>query len=459
MKFPSNILPEKFFRLLLFVLFPTIVWAQNLSQSPYSRYTLGDHLPNPSAAFQALGGIVLAHTDSAVLNLDQPASLTSLGSGISLFEGGLTGTVKDYTSATTNARGINAGYSLVALAFPIVKKYWSSALHLRPVTNMGYSLADSVQLEIEGKTNYNYTGSGGISAVGTTQAFQLHKNIAFGAELRYLFGKTNTFAETSFPDKLSQVRGSRITNVNQVRGLDALLGLTFQYCFRKAKRSPSDTSIRIQKRAPKLDSLHLKFGFTYKPSVSISGSSSLLAESYFGFGNFNTIVDTAYYRTISSGTVVLPSQLGAGFSLANSSGKWLMHVSGRYTDWAGFRLFEAVDSVRSSYTANAGFQWIPSVTAKRGTFKKAAYRFGAYYSDGFLQFNGNAVQEFGFTLGAGIPFDIPTYYRKPARSSVNLALTFGQRGNVKLNPLQERFVRLAISFSLNDRWFVRTRFE
>jgi hypothetical protein len=69
------------------------------------------------------------------------------------------------------------------------------------------------------------------------------------------------------------------------------------------------------------------------------------------------------------------------------------------------------------------------------------------------------VQEFGFTLGAGIPFDIPTYYRKPARSSVNIALTFGQRGNVVDNPLQERFVRLAISFSLNDRWFVRTRFD
>jgi hypothetical protein len=42
---------------------------------------------------------------------------------------------------------------------------------------------------------------------------------------------------------------------------------------------------------------------------------------------------------------------------------------------------------------------------------------------------------------------------------VNIALTFGQRGNVVDNPLQERFVRLAISFSLNDRWFVRTRFD
>ncbi len=459
MKFACINLPDRLLCFIILVLFPAIVWSQNLSQSPYGRYTLGEQLPGPSAAFQALGGTVLAYTDSSVLNLDQPASLTSLGRGVSVFEGGMAGMIKDYKSTSVAARGINAGYSLVALAFPVIKKYWSTALHLRPLTNMGYSLADSAQFDAEGKTYYTYKGNGGISSVGTTQSFQLHRNIAVGAELRYLFGKTNTFAETTFPDQLSQIRGSRISTTNQVKGFDAKVGLTIQHCFRKRKAVVSDTTLRRQKKPASLDSLHLKFGFTYKPSLSVSGSSSLLAESFFGLGNLNTLVDTAYYRNISSGTVVMPAQFGGGFSLANSSGKWMLHVSGLYTDWAGFRIFEAIDSVRSSYTASAGFQWIPSVTAKRGTFKKAAYRFGGYYSDGFLQFNGKPVQEFGFTLGAGIPFDIPTYYRKPARSSVNIALTFGQRGNVVDNPLQERFVRLAISFSLNDRWFVRTRFD
>lgn len=438
---------------------PTFFWAQNLSQSPYGRYTLGDQLPAPSAAFQALGGNVLSYTDSSVVNLDQPASLTSLGRGVSIFEGGMSGMVKDYKSNSLADRGINAGYSMVALAFPIVKKYWSTALHLRPITNMGYSLLDSAEFDAEGKTYYTYKGNGGISSVGTTHSFQLHRNIAFGAELRYLFGKTNTFAETTFPDQLGQIRGSRISTTNQVKGFDAKFGVTIQHCFKKHKVTVSDTALRKQRKPTSVDSLHLKFGFTYKPSLAVSGSSSLLAESFFGLGNLNTIVDTAYYRNISSGTVVMPEQFGGGFSIANSSGKWMLHVSGLYTDWAGFRLFDAVDSVRSSYTASAGFQWIPSVTAKRGTFKKASYRFGGYYSDGFLQFDGNSVQEFGLTLGVGIPFDIPTYYRKPARSSVNIALTFGQRGNVIDNPLQERFVRLAISFSLNDRWFVRTRFE
>jgi hypothetical protein len=459
MKFACITLPDKFLRLFTLLFLPAIVWGQNLSNSPYSRYTLGDQLPAPSGAYQTLGGLALGITDSSVINLDQPASITSLGRGISVFEGGMTGTVKNYTSQNIAARGVNAGYSLVALAFPIIKKYWSSALHLRPMTNMGYTLSDSAEYDVEGKTYYQYYGSGGITSVGTTQSFQLHKNIAIGAELRYLFGKTTTRAETTFPDQLSQIRGSRISNSNQIRGFDAVLGLTYQYCFRKAKYTPIDTASKKQYKRRSLDSLHLKFGFTYKPSMAISGSSSLLAESFFGLGNLNTIIDTAYFREISSGSVVLPSQLGAGFSLSSSSGKWMLQVSGRYTDWAGFKMFDELDSVRSAYTAHAGFQWIPSVTAKRGVLKKTAYRFGGYYSDGMLQFNGNAVQEFGLTIGAGIPFDIPTYYRKPARSSINIGLTFGQRGNVNLNPLQERFVRLAISFSLNDRWFVRTRFE
>jgi hypothetical protein len=84
---------------------------------------------------------------------------------------------------------------------------------------------------------------------------------------------------------------------------------------------------------------------------------------------------------------------------------------------------------------------------------------GGYYSDGMLRINGNNVPEYGLSFGVGLPFTIPTYYRKPVTSMVNLAFTYGQRGNINPNLLAEQFFRVSLSFSLNDRWFVRTRFE
>jgi hypothetical protein len=433
--------------------------AQNLSQSPFGRYTLGDQLPNPSSWAQSLGGSLVACSDSSLLNLDQPASLASLGRGISIFEGSFTGEIKDYSLPASSARGINAGYSSLALAFPILRKYWITSVHLMPITNMGYTLRDSIQTDGEGQVLFDYNGTGGISALGSSHGIRLGNSLALGVEFRYLFGKTQYSSETYFPDQISLVRGSRILGNNRISGFDSKFGITFQQCFKTRKTDWSDTSKTRRTGRLQKDSLQLKLGFSYRPIAHISGSASFLAESFFGTTNLNTVVDTVLLRTSNNGKVVMPSQMAAGFSLASSSSKWLFTAAWRYTDWSGFRVFDAPDSVKIQNVYSAGLQWTPNPSVRRGLFKKAHYRIGGYYSDGYLSLRGQAVSETAFTLGLGLPFDLPTYYRKPVRSMVNFAVTAGQRGNVSTTLLQERFVRLSISFTLSDRWFIRTRFE
>lgn len=463
MKFYSIRKPD-FFLFLLFASFFGLSTAtgQNLSQSPYGRYALGDQLPNPSAWSQSLGGSSLAVNDSSVLNLAQPASLTSMGVGVSIFEGSISGQQRTYSTASLKATGRTAGYSSVALAFPIIKKRWSTAIHLMPLTNVGYLLRDSIETEQEGKILFNYDGKGGLSAVGMTHSLQLTKDWAIGAEVRYLFGKSSYYTETSFPDQLLQVRATRITSASQINDFDARFGMTFQHRFRRPKKRTPDKSVLAgtpQTRQSKgSDSLHVKLGFTFRPSFSLSGTSTLVAESFFGSGNSAAIIDTALFRNQEKGEFVMPMQFGGGLSLGSSSNKWLFTADYRYTDWSGFRIFGQPDSVRSSFTASAGLQWIPSPN-KNKLLARSAYRLGGYYSDGMLKLNGNAVPEYGISIGVGLPFVVPTYYRKPVMSMLNLALTFGQRGSINPNLLQEQFIRLSVGFSLNDRWFVRTRFE
>ena len=463
MKFFSIIklnFPIQFFG--LFFLSSLGMNAQNLSQSPYGRYALGDNLPNPSAWSQSLGGSYHAANDSSLLNLGQPASLTSIARGVSIFEGSISGGMVDYSTATLKNRGTTAGYSSVALAFPLIKKRWTAAVHLMPITNMGYTLRDSIETEAEGLISYNYNGKGGISAVGLTNAIQIYKDLAIGAEFRYIFGKSNYVTEVNFPDQQLQIRSSKTTATNQVKDFDAKFGLTYQIRFKsKTQKVKANSALEtgiIQKQKTNKDSLHLKFGFTFKPSLSLTGNYNYVAESFFGTSDFATVIDTVLNKESLNGQIVMPMQYGAGFSLSNSNHKWMFTADYRYTDWSSFRLFNNSDSVRSCYTASAGIQFIPQPN-KTSTFKSAAYRLGGYYSDGMLRINGNNVAEFGVSLGVGLPFTIPTYYRKPVTSMLNIALSYGQRGSINPNLLSEQIFRLSISFSLNDRWFVRTRFE
>lgn len=463
MKFFSIKKPDYTTTLLALLLFSTLgIQAQNLSQSPYGRYALGDNLPNPSSWSQSLGGSYHATSDSSVLNLAQPASLTSIARGVSIFEGSIAGGMVDYKTSSLTKRGTTAGYSSVALAFPIVKKRWTAAIHLMPITNMGYTLRDSIETATEGLISYNYNGSGGISAVGLTNSLQIYKDLAIGAEMRYIFGKSNYITEVNFPDQQLQIRATKTTATNQVKDFDAKFGLTYQIRFRSRKPKLRENTViepgTSQKQKANKDSLLLKFGFTFKPSLSLTGNYNFVAESFFGSSAFATVIDTVFERESLGGKIIMPMQYGAGLSLSNSNKKWMFTADYRYTDWASFKLFDNTDSVRSSYTASAGIQFIPQPN-KGGVFKSAAYRLGGYYSDGMLRINGNSVPEFGVSLGVGLPFTIPTYYRKPVTSMMNIALSYGQRGSINPNLLSEQFYRLSISFSLNDRWFVRTRFE
>ena len=152
-------------------------------------------------------------------------------------------------------------------------------------------------------------------------------------------------------------------------------------------------------------------------------------------------------------------QAAAGFTLANCYNKWLVTTEFRYTDWNGFRVFDKVDSVRSSYRASVGFQWIPKPLEKGKYLSKVRYRVGGYYSDGYLRIKNQAVPEMGVSIGFGLPFELQTYARKVATSLVNISVSAGQRGMPQQNLLVERYITVGIGFSLNDRWFNRTRFE
>jgi len=464
----------KFFSLRLSALFLLVILssfhqvsiAQTLSQSPYGRFGQGDNLYTPSPFLQSMGGVSQALVDSNILNLNQPASLAALESGVTIFEAGLTGTSTTYDFANKSSMGRTAGFGYFGLAFPIKKKVWNMSISLSPSSNVGYFLRDTISDPSSGTIFLGYEGSGGYSNFAIGNGFQLGKNFSLGVQVRYIFGRVDYSSQVVFVDGQDEgLRNSLVTRTNRMGDIQFETGLMYTKRFRRAGYKNPQASER-SKRFEDRDSLVLTFGGTFRPATELNGSYTYLAQTYFGGSPQNSVAftDTIAFDDRLTGVFSMPLQYGGGLTLGSSSKKWMVSSDFVYTNYDSFRIFGQQDSVRSSYRASFGLQINPMPSVKVGSgkvayWKKVRYRFGAYYSDGMLRIDGNAVPEMGLSLGFGLPISLRTYNTRPATSILNFTLSVGQRGVKGTNPLVEQYIRGTIGFSLNDRWFRKVQYD
>ena len=67
--------------------------------------------------------------------------------------------------------------------------------------------------------------------------------------------------------------------------------------------------------------------------------------------------------------------------------------------------------------------------------------------------NNESINDVGMSLGAGIPIGGGTF------SNVNVGLEYGKRGTTSAALVQENYFNFSLSFSFNDRWFVKSKFN
>ena len=65
-----------------------------------------------------------------------------------------------------------------------------------------------------------------------------------------------------------------------------------------------------------------------------------------------------------------------------------------------------------------------------------------------------SIKEFGISFGVVLPIGDTRLL-----SNANIGLELGQRGTTKNNLIQENFINVQLSLSLNDRWFQKRKFQ
>ena len=121
-----------------------------------------------------------------------------------------------------------------------------------------------------------------------------------------------------------------------------------------------------------------------------------------------------------------------------------------YIDWKTGYLFNGLplSYMNNNFRIGAGVELKPSKRRLTSYLNRMNYRAGVFYGQMNFLANDEPVNEYGFSLGLGLPISRGV-------SRLDVAFQAGKRGDIVINGLSEMFFRLNFSLSASELWFVR----
>ena len=208
------------------------------------------------------------------------------------------------------------------------------------------------------------------------------------------------------------------------------------------------------------DKLELSSGLTYAPGSNLTSNntrsfSTIIINEISGQEFVvNTIDADLEAQNLKTTDLSLPSRVSFGAGIGEPR-KWFLGAEYTYQNTSKFSnpIFSIDNAtfVNASTIALGGF-YIPDYNSFSNYWKRVTYRGGLHYENTGLEINNETINEFGMSFGVGLPVG-------GLFSNANLGLEFGKRGTTNQNLIQENFINLQISLSLNDRWFQKRKYN
>ncbi|TWR28244.1 hypothetical protein FPZ42_03245 [Mucilaginibacter achroorhodeus] len=412
------------------------------TSSPYSRYGLGDINPALLPQNLAMGGIGVATNRISGfnnVNIINPASyayvnLTTIDIGL---YGSFNTLEKNGSPSQTNS---NFRLSHVAFAIPVTA---NSALSfgLMPYSELGYSYRSVASNLGTGNAvdtnavNYIYNGDGGLTRFHVGYGFKIGKNLSIGANASYIFGNLKESQSTEIPN-LAGVHNSRIEESNSIKGWNYEYGL--QYAFNFSARR------------------HLTFGYSGAASTNLNSQRSYIVSSYFrsANGDEGVATDTSVNNQQAAAKIRLPNINRFGVSY-QYDGKYLIGADYSMSNWSKLTIAGVNSGLQDSRTLNVGGQITPNSNSLNNYFASVDYRLGFIYDQTYMKINDTDIKRYAVTAGLGLPLraNNSSFYK------INVGAEVGRRGTLVNGLIRENYVNIHLSFTLNDKWFQKYRFD
>lgn len=402
------------------------------TDSPYSRFGIGQlKSKNINTQLLSMGGIANAVATPRFVNPANPALYTKFDSLTFLFDAGFSMSSVTYSTTALSEKGSNASLSYVSLGFPVTR-WWKIAVGLLPFSDVSYNVVVSDRNDEIGKYNTAFTGDGGMNQLFFGNGFRLNKNFSVGANITYVFGQNTTTTTLYFPDSIYRLSTRKESNLQAN-------DLMFEYGFLYSGKLKNDINLNI--------------GVTYGQQIKLNVKNEVFVRSMMGgIGSVSEeIVDTIFYSPKQKSKITLPHSIGFGVVLSKDY-RWLVGADFNWQQWKGVTIGTVNDSLQNAWNVAIGGEYTPFSTSISKYWKRITYRMGARYSQTYLNLYGHSINEVGISFGVGLP--LPR-----TLSTVNLGLEFGRGGTKKDNLIQETFINLSVGVSINERWFVKRKYN
>lgn len=479
------------------IIFQNQLKAQLTNSSPYSRYGIGDVYNKGLAQGFALAGTSIAIQNDTTpvffINPSNPASYSSIR--LTTAELGLNYAQLQLKNQNTTSKTHSASFSYVNLAFPIRKWWWGASIGLLPFSSVGYKVSDQQNITNVGTVDFLYEGSGGFNqayfgnaikpfyglpkmflnskkfkllnakqkADGTLKTKEeliadkyriqsILKNkkrwqeLSLGINASYLFGSIDNSGRTIFPGSYLgfNTRTATIKRVN-----DIYFDYGAQYAF----------TIDSLKGRDLKDNVKIMLGATFSAQTNLNAKIDSLSYSYFvSSSGYEVGKDTVVNAQGTKGNITLPLSFGFGMGFKKGE-RWLVATDFAIQNWSNYQAFNQTKELKNSMRTSLGIQYVPDSKALglNNYFKRINYRLGVRYYQTALELKSTQLNEYALSVGFGFP--VGRNYILQTFSMVNIGVEFGQRGTTANGLIQENFMKATLGFTINDRWFVKPKFD
>lgn len=416
------------------LVFSTAAFSQENNASPYSYYGVGDTKFKGTVDTRSMAGIGIL-PDSIHLNLQNPAATGHLKFTVFSIAATVANTKFKADNATSEANRTTLDYLAVGLPF----KKFGVSFGLMPYTSVGYKIQNSVT-EADGfERGRKFDGSGGLNRVFAGASYRITQKFSFGAEFGYNFGNIETKSISnigSAQDGLAQY-DSREVNKSNYNGMSFTLGAIYQ--------------------AKVFGKLQWTTSATFQPQITLNSTTTrqIATITYNSAGNEIIVNDPLEYK-LNDDKVVLPAKFTFGSGIGEPL-KWF--AGAEYTFQRKNDLGNRFDNVtiagfESSHKIGVGGYYIPNYMSFNNYMSRITYRAGLKFEKTGLVVNNEGINDYGFTLGLGLPLGGAI-----GGSNLNLGFEMGRRGTQNAGLVQENYMNIFASLSLNDRWFIKRKYE
>ncbi|SFB92680.1 hypothetical protein SAMN05421747_102152 [Parapedobacter composti] len=427
---------QQAFVFLTLLLASTLVHAQrSTTSSPYSRFGIGELRGDLLPQTRAMGGIATGVRylgGYSNINVSNPASYSALT--LTTVDIGVFGNITQLSRNQLSENSYNFSLGHINFGIPLGRPGGIS-FGIMPFSDVGFSHAISGTIDTT-QIRTVYAGAGGTTKAYLGYGVQINKNFSVGANVSYLFGTLNNIRSVEFPNDIGALN-IRVDSSQYVNGF------SFDYGAQYFQPLGNNVSLTIGYSGAAGGPLNTQ------ASRVVTRTPTSVEDDYE-----NLPVDTVATYQGQQQQITMPMKHSVGFTLAKG-GKWMLGGDVNYAKWSSYRIAGHNPALTDSYGFAFGGQITPDITSVR-YFNVVDYRLGFKYNKSYINIDNQDINQMALTVGFGFP--LPSLFGG-SFYKINFSTELGQMGTLSNNLVRERYINFHLGFTLNERWFRRTRYD